>query len=160
LALVVVFAGAHASADPSEAQPQPQTVSVDAEARAARAAASEALAVMETTAARVRTLLRRARTQGQKAEIACVDEALSRADVATRRARDDAKAAQEAFARADVIEARRAGDRVTRAREMVRRVAATADACFVDDRASATGTQVRVVVDPTLPPDAATYASK
>ncbi len=83
-------------------------------------------------------------------EIVCVDEGLSRADVATRHAREEARVAADAYARGEIAEARHAMEWVNRAREASRSAAAVADACFVDEAAtksaSANGTQVRMVV--------------
>ena len=170
-AAIVVFAlvaGARAYADPAGVPAtgaSVQTVSVQtsaaptasnasstsnanvvSEAHAAKSAAFEAVSSIDRAASHVRSLLRRARAGGTRDEIACVDEGLSRSDVALRRARTEAAAAQEAYAQGNVVEARKANDRVLRARDDAKRAASAADACFAPP-ARTTPTQVRVVVD-------------
>ena len=167
IAVFMLAAGARAYADPAST-PAPaasaQSVSaqtsgapnvpndaVAAEARAAKNLAAQAIATLETTSAQVRALLRRARARGIRDEIACVDEGLSRADVAMRNAREDATAAQNAYAQGNVADARRANDRVTRARDNARIAASAASAC-IQPQARTSGTQVRVVmVAPSAP---------
>jgi hypothetical protein len=167
IAVFMLAAGARAYADPAST-PAPaasaqsasaQSVSaqtggtasvpneaVAAEARAAKAMASQAIATLDATAAQVRTLLRKARARGMRDEIACVDEGLSRADVAMRNAREDAVAAQNAYAQGNVVDARKANDRVARARDNARIAASAASAC-IQPPARTSGTQVRVVMD-------------
>jgi len=129
---------------------QAQAAAIAAESRAAQAAAAGAIASMEATAARVRVMLRRARARGHRDEIACVDEGLSRADVAVRHAREEAKVAADAYARPDVAEARRAMTRVMLERDAARNAASVADACFAGDASpgKTAGTQVSVLVVP------------
>ena len=153
IAVLVLVAGARAYADPAgapiagaSAQTSEPSANVVNEARAAKSAAFEAIAAIDRAAGHVRILLRRARSGGTRDEIACVDEGLSRSDVALRRARIEAAAAQEAYAQGNVQDARKANERVRRAREDARYASAAADACFGPPPRT-TATQVRVVVD-------------
>jgi hypothetical protein len=160
LAVLVLCAGARASADPAvaaaptgETKGETQT-SLENEVRAAKATADQAIASMDSTAWRVRRLLRKARANGVRAEIACVDDGLSRADVALRVARDEWRNALDAFTRGDMDGARRSMLRLERAREGSRAAATSADGCFVDQAASSvTGTQVRLILETRLPPE-------
>jgi hypothetical protein len=76
------------------------------EVRGARAEIEATVAQMGSVALRVRDQLRAARRRGKKSQIACVDEALSRADVAVRRARTAGDEALAAYGRSDVPAAR------------------------------------------------------
>ena len=167
IAVLMLAAGARAYADPAgtpapaasaqsaqvvsaptsttPSAPNAPNEAVAAEARAAKAMAAQAIATLEGTSAQVRTLLRRARARGIRGEIACVDEGLSRADVAMRNAREDAAAAQNAYAQGNVVDARKANDRVTRARDNARIAASAASACIQPPERTS-GTQVRVVM--------------
>ena len=162
IAVFMLAAGARAYADPAStaapvasapvvtaqasSTPNVPNDAVAAEARAAKAIAAQAIATLEATSAQVRTLLRRARARGSRDEIACVDEGLSRADVAMRNAREDAATAQNAYAQGNVVDARKANDRVTRARDAARIAASAASAC-IQPSARTSGTQVRIVMD-------------
>ena len=79
----------------------------DAEIAEARATLRAAIGSMEGTAAHMRATLREARKTRDTAKIACVDEALSRADVSLRQAKAHAAAAEGALSARDLPEARR-----------------------------------------------------
>src|SRR3954469_5262763 len=76
------------------------------EATRARGEIESTIAVMAGRAQWVRSLLRDARRRGTPAQIACLDEALSRADVAVRRAREHADASLAAYGDGNVEAAR------------------------------------------------------
>jgi len=109
----------------------------EAESRAARAKIARAeldsvIGSMRATSRRVRELLRSTRLRGTKAQIACVDEALSRSDVALRTAREAAEVAAAAHARGDLDAARDAERRVAELREAARLAARDGARCAVD----------------------------
>ena len=96
---------------------------------AARSHVEAALVQMRATSFRVRDQLRTARKRGTPPQIACVDEALSRSDVALRRARELGDEATAAYGRGEVGEARAALRRLAETKEMQRAAAATATSC-------------------------------
>jgi hypothetical protein len=102
----------------------------------------------------VRGLLRRARRERSRA-VACLDEALSRVDVASRHAREEAALAREAARLRDVDDAREHYVRALRLRTASREAAAAGDVCAAM-REEATpadqGTWVRLIVDPKIAP--------
>lgn len=91
--------------------------------------ARSVLAQMEATAAHIRALLRDARAGRDGAKIACVDEALSRADVSVRSARDAIGAAAAMRARGDAEGARAKARLVAIYRSAVRSASTQAGAC-------------------------------
>jgi hypothetical protein len=96
LALVVSFAPPAAKADE-------RTPSAPDEAGQARAHAQAAIATMSERAALLMRMLREARIERRpQREVVCVDGALTRADVAVRRAREDSERAAGAYERGDV----------------------------------------------------------
>ncbi len=102
---------------------------VDAEAAEARAQMRTAIGQMDGTARRLRVLLREARAKQMSNRLGCFDEALSRADVAARHAKEHARAATDAFARLDVDEARREMREVISMRESSREASTMAGTC-------------------------------
>ena len=77
-------------------------------------------AQMAASAFHIREDLRLTRKRGSKDQIACVDQALSRADVATRRVRETGEDTMNAYARGDIDDARAALRRVLELRELGR----------------------------------------
>jgi hypothetical protein len=94
-----------------------------------RAQMRSAVTQMEGTTSRLRGLLRDARSGHDGTKIACIDEALSRADVSLRNARDAMRAALGAFAQNDQESARAFARAVTRQKGEVRNASIRADAC-------------------------------
>ena len=128
------------------------------ETAAAKVEVDAAVSLLARDAERVRALVSRARGGHRAAEVACLDPALSRVDVALRYGRDHAKHATAAWSRGDVRAAREEMQglswRVSASRDAMK----MADACAPSDVVvRASGTVVRVWIDPTLPTDVADY---
>lgn len=102
---------------------------LDAEAAEARVQMRTAIGQMDGTARRLRVLLREARAKQMTSRLGCLDEALSRADVSMRHAKEHARAAMDAFARHDVGEARREMYELNAMRESSREASSMADTC-------------------------------
>lgn len=124
------------------------------EVKQARDQIEVTLVQMRAVSLRVRDDLRLARRRGTKVQIACVDQALSRADVATRRARETGDEILSAYQRGDLERARAARRRIAEIRELQRLAAKDGATC-----AAALGpvpqtarTTVTLLVDPRLPP--------
>ncbi|HSO35550.1 MAG TPA: hypothetical protein VLT33_23640 [Labilithrix sp.] len=111
------------------------------------------LVQMRAVSLRVRDDLRLARRRGAKVQIACVDQALSRADVATRRARDTGDEALADYARGDLERARAARQRLNEIREAQRLAAKEGAACAaaLPPIAQSSRTTVKLEVDPGIP---------
>jgi hypothetical protein len=128
-----------------------------AEVVEARAQVEATIAQMRATSLRVRDQLRTTRRRGTKQQITCVDEALSRSDVALRRAREMGDEALAAYAHGDVPAARAARSRLVEIKE-AQRVAAAAGSSCAARPANALAfaqngvTTVKLEVDATLPP--------
>lgn len=120
----------------------------------ARAQIEATLAQMRATSLRVRDDLRATRKRGTKLQITCVDEALSRSDVALRRARELGDAIVAAYARDDLDAARAARRRLSELREAQRQAATTAASCAprVVPVAVPDTTTVKLRVDPNIAP--------
>ena len=120
----------------------------DAEAASARVQMRTAIGQMDGTVQRLRVLLREARAKQLK--LACFDEALSRADVSLRNAKEHARAATDAFARRDVVSARREMSELGALRESSREASTIADTCAAGrlDFPAPETTVVRVYVEP------------
>jgi hypothetical protein len=88
-----------------------------------------AISQMEGTRSRLRGLLRDARTGHDGTKIACIDEALSRADVSLRRARDAMRDALDAYAKSDLESAHFFERILTVQKGEVRSQSIRADAC-------------------------------
>lgn len=95
----------------------------------ARAQVDATLAQMRATSLRVRDELRITRKRGTKAQITCVDEALSRSDVALRRAREVGEELLAARARDDGTAADASLRRLSELKETQRLAAASAMSC-------------------------------
>lgn len=143
---------------PPAAAEEPASARERAEERAtARADVDGTLGTMSRTALRVRDMLRDTRRNGTKAQIACLDESLSRADVALRRARESGARSLAGYDRGDVELARAERRRVLEWREAQRLAARDASVCVPNPLGGAglgakrTATRVTLSVDPTLP---------
>jgi hypothetical protein len=103
---------------------------------------------MDGTAQRLRAMLREARAKHLKT--ACFDDALSRADVSLRHAREHARDADDAFARGDLSRARSEIAQVRAMREASREASTMADTCAAGklDFPAPDTTLVRVYVEP------------
>jgi septal ring factor EnvC (AmiA/AmiB activator) len=114
------------------------------------------LGQMTKTSRSVRELLRTTRKRGTEQQIKCVDESLSRVDVAAREARAKAADARAADARGDSAAARAAKQRIGELAAAVRLASRDANRCVPPPPPPPKvllGTVVKVTVDPTLPPD-------
>lgn len=155
VSLAVVTCALVSSADEPPHAAASVAAEIAAEQASARADVDGALRAMRAATARVREALRAARKRGRPAEVACADAALSRADVALRRARDAGDRAVAAYARGDVDEGRRARGLLAEWTEAERLAVRDAASCgsgvagaVVPGR---TATTVRVSIDPRIP---------
>lgn len=137
----------------ARAEDPPAFASLQGEAALARAELDATLARMTAASRRVRDMLRVARKHGTKRQVVCLDEALSRTDVAHRAAREQALDAVAAYTRSDVTSARAARTRVLELDEAQRLALRDGVACAPRVVASPVmpGTTVRVIVDPNIP---------
>jgi hypothetical protein len=141
-------------AAPVAAGPAPVAVAA-AEGDEARRHIETTLAHMRATSLRVRDDLRATRRRGTKRQLTCVDEALSRADVALRRARELGDEILAAYGRDDVDAARGARRRLAELHEAQRQAAMTAASCAPQPRAPALAsatTTVKLQIDPNIAP--------
>jgi hypothetical protein len=119
----------------------------------ARSQVDASVAQMRATSLRVREQLRTTRKRGTRLQITCVDEALSRADVALRRAREVGEEALAAYARNDVDAAHASLRRLAELTESQRLAAATATACApAPPTAVSSGTTVKLEISRTIAP--------
>lgn len=88
-----------------------------------------AISQMEGTTSRLRALLMYTRQGRDPSKIACVDEALSRADVALRHAKEAMRAALDAYARDDEEGAQNFVRQVAVHKSAVKTASAHADEC-------------------------------
>ncbi|MDB4933985.1 MAG: hypothetical protein JWP87_957 [Labilithrix sp.] len=124
-----------------------------AEIADARTEIGTTLAQMRASSLRVRDHLRLTRKRGTRAQITCVDEALSRSDVALRRARDLADETLAAYGRNDFVAARLARHNLAELREAQRLTAIDATKCTPAPPppiAIPQGTTVKLEVDPRI----------
>ncbi len=150
LAVGLVLAGPTGVAGPLGQTP---TAHAEPDARAIAAHVDALVVAMDASSEHVRRLLRKARVQKWPRGVACLDEALSRVDVALRVAREEARGAREAAHGGDVDRARAHLSRVTRLREMARAGAAGGEMCAAGPEFQAfEGTTVRVIVDASIAP--------
>lgn len=130
--------------------------SSETERASARAQIDAALVQMRATSGRVRDQLRTTRKRGNSRQITCVDEALSRSDVALRHARDVGSDVLAAYARDDVETARAALRRLAELKEAQRLAAVSASSCAPAQVALATpsnatnATTVKLEISPTI----------
>ena len=120
------------------------------EAATARGEMQFTLATMRDRAKSLQDRLRLARRRGFVAEIACLDRALSRADVAVRRAREEEEASIAAYARGAIVPARLARSHVFVLANEQSFVIRDALACG-SSLAEASGTRVSLDVAKSIP---------
>lgn len=144
--------GGGAGAGATEARAEVASPDVVRETNEARAELEGALSHMSTTSRHVRDLLRATRNGGSPRQVACVDEGLSRADVALRMARAATEESLLAYGRSDLATARVARHRVAELAGYQRIAARDASVCkpnvLASIRTPPTGTRVEVSVDP------------
>jgi hypothetical protein len=143
----LVLAAALLPAARAGAEPSP-------DARTCARDTAHIVSALEATGDRVRVKLRRSRARRETRAVGCFDEALSRVDVATRHAREEATLAWEAARTRDADEARSHYMRAARLRDAAREAVAAGDACAAGGRAPppVEGTWVRLIVDPSIAP--------
>jgi hypothetical protein len=147
----------------------------DPEAARARAQAAQAMASIDAACGHARQALRRARATHDARAVVCADEALTRADVSARVARDHEARAQAAWLQGDRERARFESARLAARADSARAAARDGDACTqatLPAIAAAPApapapapppatpndvTVVRMTVDPALPRDVAGY---
>jgi hypothetical protein len=145
LAIASVIVSTSTSARADEGSPPSELTS-------ARSQIDASLAQMRATSLRVRDQLRATRKRGTRPQITCVDEAMSRSDVALRRARELGDEVLAAYARNDVDTARATLRRLAELKESQRIAAATATSCapLQQVAVASTGTTVRLEIAPTI----------
>lgn len=119
----------------------------DVEAARAKRTMRARHASMESNAKEVRQLLRVSRRRGSRAQIACVDESLSRVDVALRNAREAERGAQAAWDKGDRATARTLTRRVEELAHASMLARGTARGCAPHVVVATEGTKVTVTVD-------------
>jgi hypothetical protein len=119
----------------------------------ARREIDSTLVQMRAISLHVRDDLRITRRRGTKVQIACVDDALSRADVATRRAKETGDETLTAYGRGELEIARAARRRLVEIRESQRIAARDGASCSAarTPPSEASATTVKVDVDPRIP---------
>ena len=152
IASVLIFIPLTAHADPAT-----EVTDVTApEVREARVEVESTLGQMRATSLRVRDQLRTARKRGTKQQITCVDQSLSRSDVALRRARETGDEVLGAYARGDVDGARAARHRLLEIRQAQRLAAAEGTSCTpgaaVAQAPVPGATTVKLQIDPKIAP--------
>lgn len=140
-----IFHTSAARADEQASEPSRE------ELEQARAEIDAVLGEMRATSQRLREQLRATRQRGTRAQITCVDESLSRVDVALRTAKDAASASLRAYADKDVWSGRDARRRMVEWREAARIAAKDGGSCAVSSIALRSGTTVTMTVDPKIP---------
>jgi hypothetical protein len=154
-ALLLVFSFARVSRADEGAGPATQ-VAASGDAREARRELEGTLAEMLGASVRVRDQLRLTRRRGTKAQVACVDEALSRADVALRHARVLGDEVLVDYARGDGEAARAARGRLAELRTSQRFASVQATTCTPSPSQAiqlvlVDTTTLTVTVDPRIP---------
>jgi hypothetical protein len=119
----------------------------DDEAARAKRTMRERHASMQSHAKEVRDLLRVSRRRGSRAQIACVDESLSRVDVALRNATVAQRGAEAAWDKGDRGTGRALGRRVDELARASQLARATARGCAPHVVLATEGTKVTVTVD-------------
>lgn len=151
----------------ADARADDATASADgvaAEIQQARGEMDRTIAKMQATSRAVRDMLRDARRRGASRQIACLDEALSRVDVAHRAARAQVDEVNAAYSRRDLVHARFARVRIVEL-ALAQKVAARDGAtCLPQPKEReqqakvAEGTVVRLTIDPKIPREPASGA--
>lgn len=154
IASVIVSVPTSARADDTAAASAEPALSAEArELREARSQIDATLVQMRATALRVRDELRLTRKRGTRAQITCVDDALSRSDTAVRRARETGEEVLAAYARGDVDTARALRTRLSEIREGQRLAAAESAWCAPPIVVAKAGvTTVKLQIDPRIAP--------
>jgi hypothetical protein len=130
IASALLFVPVVARADEGAASPVHAAALCEvSEAREARTQIETTLAEMRVTALRVRDQLRLTRKRGTTQQVTCVDEALSRADVALRHARGLGDEILTAYGRGDGETARAARRRLAELRGLQRFASLQATKC-------------------------------
>jgi len=156
-ALSLSFVGRTARADemhPASADlPAASEVVPAGEVAQARSEIEATLLQMKAVSLRVRDELRVTRKRGTTRQIVCVDQALSRADVATRRVRETGDDLLAAYGRGELEVARAARRRLLELRESQRIAAREGASCSAAGAPAArlSPTTVKVDVDPRIP---------
>jgi hypothetical protein len=147
---VFALAAALSASAPARAESPPAS----AASAASPASQAEALVVaMDASSEHLRHLLGKARTHHWTRGVGCLDEALSRVDVALRAGREEARASREAVHAGDTDGARIHLVRLQRLREMARAAASFGQMCAAGPELQPfEGTSVRVIVDPQIAP--------
>jgi hypothetical protein len=101
-----------------------------AEVSDARAQSDAAIATMESLSNRLRLVLQRTRGRERSSVVACVDEALTRVNVALRRGRDAVRRQNDAWDRGDAEAARAALRELLAYVYNARAAASNVDYCF------------------------------
>lgn len=150
IASALVFVPATVRADQVTGSAAVVPASSQAEIGEARAQIDATLAQMRAISLRVREQLRTTRRRGTKHQITCVDEALSRSDVALRRARETGGEELAAYARSDTDAAHAAHRRLGEIHEAQRVAASEGSSCAPGPVQLTTNgvTTVRLDIDP------------
>lgn len=149
VASALVFATVTARAD------EPSAVELNEhELGDARADIDATMAQMRAVSVRVRDQLRTTRKRGTKAQIVCVDRALSRSDVALRRAREASNEVLGAYARGEVEGARAGRRRLAEIRHTQTLAANEGASCAPPPLqiAKSGSTTVKLEIDPKIAP--------
>ena len=153
MACALLLVPVAARADEAVASP---SRSAAGEVYEARVELETTLAEMRVTSLRVRDQLRLTRKRGTKDQVRCVDEALSRADVALRRARSLGDEIFTAYGRGDGDAARAGRGRLGELRALQRFASLQATKCTPTasqplNVIAVNTTTVKVDVDPRIP---------
>ena len=156
LALALVAAGCMMHISPARADEQAKQAPPDEaaaeEVKAARAEIDSVLGEMRATSQRVRDQLRATRLRGSREQITCVNESLSRADVALRTAKESADTSLKAYVENDLWVARDSRRKMREWRDAQRIAARDGFACSASSLPVKSGTTtVTMTVDPKIP---------
>lgn len=152
LALAIASAVISTAVTAEAEEPAPAAV-VDREVREARADIDATIVQMRAISLRVRDQLRATRKRGTRAQITCVDQALSRSDVAFRRARETSDEALGAYGRGDLDTGRASRRRLAEIRYSQSIAANEGASCapLPLQVATAGSTTVKLDIDPKIP---------
>ena len=156
LALALVAAGCMMHISPARADEQAKQAPPDEaaaeEVKAARAEIDSVLGEMRATSQRVRDQLRATRLRGSREQITCVNESLSRSDVAIRTAKESADTSLRAYADGDLWVARDSRRKMREWRDAQRLAARDGFSCSASALPVKSGTTtVTMTVDPKVP---------
>jgi hypothetical protein len=137
------------AAEPSPSSPPPS----GEEVAGARREIGATIEQMTATSRRVRDMLRDARRRGTRQQKTCLDETMSRSDVALRNARELGAEALAAYGRGDTDVARDTRRRVAEWREAQRVAVRDGTACApAAPKLGTQATTVKVIIDPGIAP--------